>query len=146
MNRDHTDRFLATVSTAATKELSDFQAVLHGAYSAVIQGDFEAFGQSVTDDVELNICGFGPIDGTWRGRNEVVAATRKNFALLAGQKPEIESMICQDDRVAVLLKESGVLKSTGQAYRIRGVQWFTFANGKIKKIDEILASIWKVEN
>jgi hypothetical protein len=42
------------------------------------------------------------------------------------------------------LRESGVLKSSGQAYSIRGVQWFTFADGKIRKIDQIAASIWKV--
>ncbi len=28
----------------------------------------------------MNIHGIGPLDGAWRGRNEVVAATRKNFA------------------------------------------------------------------
>ena len=96
--------------------------------------------------MELTICGFSPLDGTWRGRDEVVAATKKNFALLGSQKPEIESMIAQGEHVAVLVRESGVLKSTGQAYSVRGVQWFTFANGKIKKIDEIIVSIWKVES
>jgi hypothetical protein len=34
-----------------------------------------------------------------------------------------------------------VLKSSGQVYRVRGVQWFTFADGKIRKIDEIVASV-----
>jgi len=86
------------------------------------------------------------MDGTWRGRAEVVAASRRNFGLLGNQKPEIESMICQGDRVAVLVRESGVLKSNGQAYSVRGVQWFTFADGKIKKIDEVMASIWKGES
>jgi hypothetical protein len=28
----------------------------------------------------------------------------------------------------------------GQPYRVRGVQWFTFAEGKIRKIDEIVAA------
>jgi hypothetical protein len=36
-----------------------------------------------------------------------------------------------------------MVKSTGHAYSIRGVQWFTFANGKIRRIDQIAASIWK---
>ena len=47
----------------------------------------------------------------------------------------------QGDRVAVLLRESGVLKSSGRAYSVRGVQWITFADGKIKKIDEIVAAV-----
>jgi ketosteroid isomerase-like protein len=116
-------------------------AVLHAAYDAIIKGDFDVFGESVTDDVELNIHGFGPMNGTWRGRNEVIAATRQNFASVITQKPEIEAMISQGDAVAVLLRETGVFKSSGEAYRIRGVQWFTFSEGKIKKIDEIIASI-----
>jgi hypothetical protein len=61
--------------------------------------------------------------------------------MLAEQKPEIESMIADGDRIALLLRENGILKSNGQAYSVRGVQWFTFAGGKISKIDEIVASI-----
>src|ERR1700693_2224565 len=131
MDREYTDRLLATVSTAATKDISDPQTVLHGVYSAIVQGNFEAFGESVTEDVELSICGFGHLDGTWQGRNEVVAATRRNFAEVESQQPEIEGMMSQGDCVAVLLRESGVFKSTGQAYSIRGVQWLTFCVGKI---------------
>jgi hypothetical protein len=53
-------------------------------------------------------------------------------------------MICQGDRVADLLRESGVMRATGQAYSIRAEPWFTFADGRIRKIDEIAASIRKV--
>lgn len=141
MDREHSDRLLAIVSAAATQEISDPQAVLHRAYHAIIEGDFDRFSESVTDDVELNICGFGPINGNWRGLKDVIAATRKNFAMLSGQKPVVEGMISQGDSVAVLLRESGVIKSTGEVYSIRGVQWFTFENAKIKRIDEIVASI-----
>jgi ketosteroid isomerase-like protein len=140
MDREYTDRFLGTTSSAATHDIKDPQTVLHAAFDAIIQGNFDAFSESIADDAELSVCGFGPLDGTWRGRDEVVSATRRNFGLLADQKPQIESMISQGDRVAVLLRESGVLKSSGQAYSVRGVQWFTFADGKIKKIDEIIAA------
>jgi ketosteroid isomerase-like protein len=114
-------------------------------YTAIIQGDFEAMGNSMSEDVELNICGCGPMDGNWRGRKAVVEATRKNFGSLDSQRPEIESIICQGDCAAVLLRESGVFKATGQAYSIRVVQWFTFADGKVSKIDEIAGGTWKNE-
>jgi ketosteroid isomerase-like protein len=140
MDREYGERFLRTTGDAVAAQASDHLAVLHAAYESVIQGNFDAFGASVTDDVELNISGFDPLNGSWRGRSEVVAATRKNFAEMENQQPEVEGMIHQGDCVAVLVRESGVLKSTGQAYRIRGVQWFTFADGKLKKIDEILVS------
>jgi hypothetical protein len=77
------------------------------------------------------------------GRNDAVAAARKKYGQLEIQQPEIEPMISQGDSIAVMLRESGVLKSTKQAYSIRGVQWLTFANGKVREIDQIAASIWK---
>ena len=143
MDPRYSESLLATVSRTATDHPSDPQTVLHGVYSALIQGNFEALGEAATDDVELSIYGFGPMHGTWRGRKEVVEATRRNFALLSGQQPEVEGMLSQGDCIAVLLRETGVLKASGQAYSIRAVQWFTFLDGKIKKIDEIIASIWK---
>jgi ketosteroid isomerase-like protein len=142
---EYTERLFRTVGSAATRDASDLPTVLLGIYTAIIQGDFEAMGNSMSEDVELNICGFGPMDGNWRGRKAVVEATRKNFASVESQQPEIESIICQGDCAAVLLRESGVLKPTGQAYSIRVVQWFTFADGKISKIDEIAGGIWKIE-
>jgi len=141
MDAEYTDKFLHVVKTAPPHDNSNSQTVLHRAYDAIIQGDFSLFAESLTEDVELRICGFGPMDGAWRGRDEVVAATRRNFALVANQKPEVESMISQGDSIAVLLRESGIFKSSGQTYSVRGVQWFTFADGKIKKIDEIVVGL-----
>jgi ketosteroid isomerase-like protein len=141
MEREYTDKLLRTTGSAVTNISGDPQSVLHAAFDAIVQGNFEVFGESLADDAELHVRGFGPLDGSWHGRADVVAATRKNFGVLASQKPEIESMILQGDRVAVLLRESGVFKSSGEAYNVRGVQWFTFVDGKIKKIDEIVANI-----
>jgi uncharacterized protein len=141
MDAEYTDKFLHVVKTAPPHDNSNSQTVLHRAYDAIIQGDFSLFAESLTEDVELRICGFGPMDGAWRGRDEVVAATRRNFALVANQKPEVESMISQGDSIAVLLRESGMFKSSGQTYSVRGVQWFTFANGKIKRIDQVVAQL-----
>jgi ketosteroid isomerase-like protein len=134
MDPEYSEPLLTTVRE------HDPQTVLHLAYDAIIRGDFDSFGQWVTDDVELHIAGFGPLDGTWRGRNDVVAATRKNFAQIESQQPVIEGLISQGDSVAVLVREKGVLKTTGQTYTLRALQWFTFADGKIKKIDEIAAT------
>jgi ketosteroid isomerase-like protein len=144
MESEFTDRLLATVRSSAAPSITedstqDPQAILHAAYAAIIRGDFDAFGEWVTDDVEFNLSGFGPMEGSWRGRTEVVAATRRNFALVDAQQPEVDGMISQGDSAAILLRESGKLKSTGETYRIRGVQWFTFANGKIRKIDEVIS-------
>jgi len=140
MDPAFTDPFLVAVQTAAT---TDPQAILHTVYGAIIQGDFDTFSESLTEDVEMSVCGFGPMDGTWKGRKEVVEATRRNFSLVASQQPEIEGMIAQGDSVAILLRETGTLRATGENYRIRAVQWFTFAGGKLKRIDEVAASLAK---
>ena len=140
MDPHYTDRFLASFSPAAAKEASDPEAVMHTAYTAVVRGDYETFRASLTEDVELNIHGFGPMNGTWRGPSDVVAATRNNFALVEAQKPEMEGTISRGDSVAVLFREQGVFKSSGESYSIRCVQWFTIANGKIRRIDEIVAA------
>jgi ketosteroid isomerase-like protein len=140
MDQEYTGRLLQTVRPAASTDVSDPQAVLHATYSAVVQGNFEALGASLTEDAELHIHGFGAMDGDWRGRDDVVAAARKNFALVAYQQPAIERIISQGDSIVVLLAETGVLKASGQAYSIRAVQWFTFNQGKIQRIDQIVAS------
>jgi ketosteroid isomerase-like protein len=145
MDPHYTDKFLEAARPPDPAGATDPQAVLHAVYAAVISGDFDALNGSVTDDVALNICGFPPINGTWKGRGEVVAAVRKNYGQLESQQPTIESMISQGDSIAVLMRETGVLRSTGQAYSVRGVQWFTFAGGRISKIDQVVASIWKAE-
>ncbi len=99
----------STVSTAATSGSQDL---------LIIKGDFEAIGEFMTDDVELNICGFRAIDGNWRGRDDVITAARKNYARLDSQQPAIEGIISQGDSVGVPMRESGVLQSNGQAYSI----------------------------
>jgi ketosteroid isomerase-like protein len=139
MDGEYSDRILRTTGSAATGDTSAPQSVLHAAFDAILRQDYDAFGQAVTDDVELSIRGAGAMDGSWRGRDEVVSATRRNFGLLVDQKPEIESMISDGNRIAVLLRETGRYKASGEAYSLRGVQWFTFINGKIQKIDEIVA-------
>jgi len=63
--------------------------------------------------------------------------------MLGSQEPEIQDLIALGDRIAVLMRENGGLKSSGQAYSVRGVQWFTFEQGKIKRIEEIIASVGK---
>src|SRR5580692_5109730 len=114
MDSEYTEKLLAATRPAVSAP-NDSRSVLHAAYGAIVRGDFGAFGESVTDDVELSIRGFDPINGTWRGRNEVVEATRKNFTQLDSQQPTIEGMISQGDCVAVLLRESGVVRTTRKA-------------------------------
>jgi len=135
MEPQHRDKLLARVQTLE----ADHQSILHSVYSAVAHGRFDEFAGLVTEDVELHITGMAPMDGVWRGRDAVVAATRKNFAMVDAQQPQIENMIAQGNMVAVLLNERGTFREDGRAYSVRVVQWFTFSGGKISRMDEICA-------
>jgi ketosteroid isomerase-like protein len=141
MDAQYTARFLNTIRNHSPnpEALDSNRETLHAVYDAVIRGDFKAFGEFLTDDVELDIRGVGSMDGNWRGREQVVEAARTNFSQLADQKPEIETIISGNNSMAVLFRESGVFKLEGRKYRFRVVQWFTFAGGKVKRIDEIVA-------
>jgi len=112
-------------------------------YAAIISGDFDALSEFTMDDVELNISGF-PSIRPLGGRGEMVAAARRNYAQLESQQSRRLKarsprgrLDCRSDA------RDRLLRSTGQAYSVRGVQWFTFAAGRISKIDQVVASIWK---
>ncbi len=147
MDAQYTARFLETIRTHSPQPetLDVNRETLHAIYDAVIRGDFDAFGQLLTADAELDIRGAGPMDGNWCGRERVVEAARANFSQVADQKPEIESVISGNNSIAVLFRESGVFKLEGRNYRLRVVQWFTFAERKVKRIDEIVASTMAAE-
>jgi ketosteroid isomerase-like protein len=134
---EYTDKLLATMSSRPLSAPDEHKQILVGAFTAVIQGNFDTFRDALASDVEFTISGFEPIAGTWRGRDEVVAAAKANFARLSSQKPVMEGMIADADSVAVLLRESGVVNATGEPYSARVAQWFTFAGGKIARIEQI---------
>ena len=146
MDQQHADAILSTVksSTPEGDDGSSPLAKLQAVYGAIAQGDFEQFDALLCEDAELHIRGFAPMEGSWRGRSDVVAATRRNFALLSDQKPQIEKIVSQGDSVVVLVSESGVLKADGKPYHLRGIQWISFEGGKLKRVEEFLAAAGRV--
>ena len=138
MDPQHAERFLETVRNVQANpgDAGDNQTALLDAYTAVVKGNFDQFTELLADDAELHISGFRPMNGSWRGRGDVVAASKKNFALISDQRSTVESMISQGDSIAVLISETGVID--GRSYDLRGVQWFTFEQGKLKRIEQIL--------
>jgi ketosteroid isomerase-like protein len=143
MDPQFTTRFLGELhgrsETAAAE--THLTTTLQSAFESIVRGDFDAFAEHVTEDVELHINGSGLFDGSWHGRAEVVAAARKNYGQLRDQKPEIEAMISEGNTIAILLRETGVVRADETVYRVRAVQWFTFAGGRIGKIDQIAARV-----
>lgn len=143
MDSEFTTRFLGDLQTRSQTAAVETTHTtrLQSAFESIVRGDFDGFAQHVTDDVELHISGSGIFDGSWRGREQVLAAVRQNYGQLRDQKPEIEAMASEGNTIAILWSETGVLRADDTVYRVRGVQWFTFAGDKIARIEEIVARV-----
>jgi ketosteroid isomerase-like protein len=114
------------------------QEVLLAVITAIGANDIESLYQYFTDDAELHIHGFPAMDGSWRGRKEVVAAVAVNFGKITEQKPEIEAMIHQGESIAMLIHETGRLKPDGRGYEVRGVIWYTFQGAQLRRVEEFV--------
>lgn len=56
------------------------QQVLLSLFSAIGKDDLAALPLYFTDDVQLHIHGFQAVNGSWTGRDNVIAAIGVNFA------------------------------------------------------------------
>ena len=88
-------------------------------------GILKPVGNFLAEDAEMEIRGAGAMDGHWRGHHQIVEAARANFAMVTGQKPEMQSAIFQWRFGGRALHESGMFKHDERCYRVRAVQWFT---------------------
>ena len=111
-------------------------------YRIIIRQDFEALGEKLADDVVLEIVGSSdnPVAGQAKGRQQVIETIHRNFALLADQRPEIETIVAQGDTVVVVAREQGRVVTTGHSYELRWMQLLKFKEGKLTHILELADS------
>jgi uncharacterized protein len=111
-------------------------------YRALARGDFAAFREFLADNIDMEIVGPSsvPFVGRWRGRDAVVAALRQNFSWVEDQRPEIQSVVAQGERVVVIARERGRYRPTGRAYDLHWVQIFTFRDGRLARFREFFDS------
>jgi ketosteroid isomerase-like protein len=146
---DHADKFITQLSKAfadgdplAAEKRAEVEnlRVLEDQYRAIGAGDFASALAVLAEDVEMEIdC--PPVfafAGRWRGRDAVAEAIGKNFALVADQRPEIESVIAQGDTVVLVGRETGKYRPTDQWYEVRWVHLHTFKHGRVVRFREIV--------
>jgi uncharacterized protein len=116
--------------------------VLREQYRAIARGDFAAAVGLFADDVELEILGpqGHPFVGRWNGRDQVAEAMRRNFSMVADQRPEIRTLAAQGDTLVLLFRERGCFVPTGREYDVHCVQWFTIRDGKVRRVCELIDS------
>ena len=97
-------------------------------YHAIARSAFEELMELTTDDLILEIVGpnNSPFNGRWKGREEVLAAVKKNFSLVADQRPTMQSVVAQGDIVIVVARETGRMKETGKQYDVHWMQEYLF--------------------
>jgi ketosteroid isomerase-like protein len=120
---------------------------LQDLYRALAQGDFSPLIAALAEDSELHLHGPAnvPINGSWRGHAEVVAAVRRNFGMLAEQQAEILSVVAQGDTVVLFAEERGKVRATGLPYHVRWVQLFTFRDNKLVRVQGVTAQLAPTE-
>jgi ketosteroid isomerase-like protein len=115
------------------------KAVLGTILGLIEKNNFAALESHFTEATELHISGFPSIDGSWKGRQEVVEAIARNFGKIAEQHSRVEAMIEQGDSIALLMSEHGVLN--GEPYRVRGVLWWTFEGDQVARTEEFVTRV-----
>lgn len=141
-------RFLQDDERVAEKQAEARNVeVVRKQYLAIANGDYAAFGELLTHDVDFEIVGPAevPIVGGYRGRERVTQKVRENFDLLDTQNPEVQAVVAQGETVVVHGRESGRVKKTGRTYDIHWVQIFTFRDGKVARFREVFDSAPIVE-
>lgn len=86
-----------------------------------IRGDFDALGRCRAEHLRIR-------PDRWRLAWSERSGCCRAKELRPGREPTARDR--SDDLPRRLNRSAVMFKSTGQAYSIRGVQWFTFADGK----------------
>ena len=130
----------ASIKTAPISA-DDHRATLDGVMAAISAGDFDSLRQHLAHDVELHIHGFPSMDCAEKGCSSVISRIKSNFAQVFDQKPQVEAFIHSGDSAAMLFRETGIHRLTGQPYDCRVVIWYTFEHDKLKRIEEFVHSL-----
>ncbi len=109
--------------------------------TALSGGDLEGFAQEIDPEMELDIhCpDFFPWIRHAKGTEEVLAAVRQNFGVLAEQVPVVTSVVAQGDTVDIHAEETGLIHTTGTRYRISGLLQYKLRDGKVVHVREIIS-------
>jgi ketosteroid isomerase-like protein len=109
-------------------------------YRSIARGDFAAVLDSWDDEIDYEI--HGPagslLVGYWHGKNNVAAAVARNFGALQDQEAEVISLVAQGDTIVILARERGKVRATGKPYNCHWVQFFTFADDKLKRFRALI--------
>jgi ketosteroid isomerase-like protein len=107
-------------------------------YSAMASGNIDGALSTLADDVHWTEAEGFPYAGTYVGPQ---AVAEQVFARLGadwdGFAAVPDVLIGEDQQVAALGWYSGTSRETGVAFRARFVHWFTVADGRIARFEQV---------
>jgi ketosteroid isomerase-like protein len=107
-------------------------------YAEFARGDVQTLLGRFADDIEWVIPGSknNPLTGIYEGRNRVGEFFKLLSDLTEISTFEPREFIAEGDKVVVLGRETGRVKSTGRTFQSDWAMAFTLRNGKIVKFQE----------
>ena len=107
---------------------------------AMSDGDAEGMARCTTPDAETFTKGFGQVSG-WRNRETMLATTAAfRDVVPTGFRPKIVKVVAEGDTVVVEFEGNAVL-SNGEPYCNQYVFVFTFADGKVRQLNEYFCTV-----
>jgi uncharacterized protein len=107
-------------------------------YADFARGDVQSLLGKFAEDIEWVIPGSknNPLSGTYKGRNRVgdFFKTLSDLAEISSFEPR--EFVAQGDKVVVLGREAGRVKSTGRTFQTDWAMAFTVRNGKVVRFQE----------
>lgn len=118
-------------------EQANLQLVQEG-YADFARGDVQNLLGKFADDIQWVIPGSknNPLAGTYGGRSRVGEFFKLLSDLTEINTFEPREFIAQGDKVVVLGRETGRVKSTGRTFQADWAMAFTVQNGKVVRFQE----------
>jgi uncharacterized protein len=128
-------------SRAKAEEICNVQRLIDQ-YRSIARGDLAAVLDNWDDEIDYEIHGpaGSQLVGYWHGKHAVADAVARNFGALQDQEAEVISLVAQGDTIVIFARERGRIRATGKPYACHWVQFFTFANGKLKRFRALIDS------
>jgi uncharacterized protein len=107
---------------------------------AMDEGDAELMARCITPDAVTVTKGFGQVSGP-RNRETMLATTAAFLDVVpTGFRPKVEKVIAEGDTVVLEFEGNAVL-SNGEPYCNQYVFVFSFADGKIRQLNEYFCTV-----
>ena len=108
---------------------------------AISSGDFGRVLAHATEDVTLEI--FAPPEFPFlrsaRGSSAFRQVIEQNVAAVTDQRPEIRDAFAEGDKIVVLGRETGTIRSSGIRYEVEFVERFIYREGRLAAVQIVLA-------